>query len=808
MDVTCPRCQTDYEFDDALVSERGTTVKCTNCGHQFRVFRPRVSQTGVPTAQVAELWRIERREGEPLELRSLVELQRAIRAGRISRQDMLRRGDGPLRRVGDIPELEPFFPAGRGGPQSQHTLPLPSLGNVVQQQQQSPQTGPRVPAHTPAYGRSGGGSGTLRPGPPPRTNEPSNPGHRSNPPTPTNLRTPLGLSPYVPAQHAPTPAPVHDPHDNVDPPTLPMQQMSATEAAARLAAIEREAREAREVREREAREREASEPGRRMTPPPRNTPLPPPRPPPPHRSDAPPGRDERVSLSQLASELPGARPDPAALRAPSLDEPEPPTQRRDPTGGRLLANSTSTGNGREGSREELYESLFPPSNHKKSGGAGKWIVALLVVGGLVAAGATVGRPYIMKLVAGSPPSSASSAPAPTSSPRLQDAVAAGDRARTEGDFVAAREAYLRATVIDEKSMAAWDGFCAAETELAIAHWIASLITGSSLERDQAASLGGSAARTCARWVELMRATEDGTKKASDDLRSARALAAQGDAAGVRLYLPTHAGDATLTAMVTLVDASKQDTKAVEAAAKQVAPQLGKVALTSLSTPADLAVAAYVAAVGGPPHRAQDVIDELVKRAPKHLLLDTLKQLVSGGPIDAGPLPLPSTSVTPFPSTTSTKLASGDPTGAPTPKGTTTGPGIPSGDYRDFDKKGHEALAGGDASKAETYFRAALAQQPGDVDALFGLGQIERSRGNHVGAIGYFKQVLEHSPGFGPARLALADEQWATGAQGEAVTNYKAYLEQVPTGSGADRARARTGQTEGTTTKPPDPAPTE
>jgi predicted Zn finger-like uncharacterized protein len=119
MDVTCPRCQTDYEFDDALVSERGTTVKCTNCGHQFRVFRPRASAQPSP-----ELWRIERKAGEPLELRSLVELQRAIRAARVSRDDLLRRGEGPARRVGDIPELEPFFPGARRGRTAYVAAPL------------------------------------------------------------------------------------------------------------------------------------------------------------------------------------------------------------------------------------------------------------------------------------------------------------------------------------------------------------------------------------------------------------------------------------------------------------------------------------------------------------------------------------------------------------------------------------------------------------------------------------------------------------------------------------------------------------
>ena len=40
MDVTCDRCGTEYEFEEPLVSTRGTTVKCTDCGHLFKVYRP------------------------------------------------------------------------------------------------------------------------------------------------------------------------------------------------------------------------------------------------------------------------------------------------------------------------------------------------------------------------------------------------------------------------------------------------------------------------------------------------------------------------------------------------------------------------------------------------------------------------------------------------------------------------------------------------------------------------------------------------------------------------------------------------
>ena len=37
MDVRCEACKTLYELDEARVSDAGTTVRCTSCGHVFRV---------------------------------------------------------------------------------------------------------------------------------------------------------------------------------------------------------------------------------------------------------------------------------------------------------------------------------------------------------------------------------------------------------------------------------------------------------------------------------------------------------------------------------------------------------------------------------------------------------------------------------------------------------------------------------------------------------------------------------------------------------------------------------------------------
>src|SRR5262249_32960331 len=102
MDVTCDRCATAYEFDDALVSERGTTVKCTNCGHQFKVRRATSSTT-------PERWLVRTIDGRELEFRALRELQGAIAQAQISREDVLSRGGSRPRRLGSLAELEPFF---------------------------------------------------------------------------------------------------------------------------------------------------------------------------------------------------------------------------------------------------------------------------------------------------------------------------------------------------------------------------------------------------------------------------------------------------------------------------------------------------------------------------------------------------------------------------------------------------------------------------------------------------------------------------------------------------------------------------
>ena len=103
MDVVCDRCQTEYVFDDSLVSERGTTVKCTNCGHQFKIFRP---PTGAPGSAT---WILRRPDGSSVQFDSLAVLQRWITDGRVTRSDQLSRNGSDWKTLGSIAELDVFF---------------------------------------------------------------------------------------------------------------------------------------------------------------------------------------------------------------------------------------------------------------------------------------------------------------------------------------------------------------------------------------------------------------------------------------------------------------------------------------------------------------------------------------------------------------------------------------------------------------------------------------------------------------------------------------------------------------------------
>jgi predicted Zn finger-like uncharacterized protein len=252
MDVRCSRCGTEYEFDDALISERGTTVKCTNCGYQFKVY---------PDAGAAapERWVVRTAAGRELVYTSLKDLQRGIAKEHVAADDMLSRGNGPARPLSSIPELEPFLQSNAATLAGKHPPPRtlqgvapaanssrggdgpPSL--VLREDAPSAPTHERPLGTAPAIGQIIGASqaAALLPA---NLRAPTNPGGFASLPA-ASLRTPrggvgLGSVPPEPAS-APAPVPSLPMSDSVAPSTgaryLPEQNSGQNGAAAAPAAV-------------------------------------------------------------------------------------------------------------------------------------------------------------------------------------------------------------------------------------------------------------------------------------------------------------------------------------------------------------------------------------------------------------------------------------------------------------------------------------------------------------------------------------------------------------------------------------------
>ncbi|MBI3179311.1 MAG: zinc-ribbon domain-containing protein, partial [Deltaproteobacteria bacterium] len=103
MDVRCEKCGTEYEFDEDRIGPNGVTVKCTACGHVFKVLRKQKA------AAAAGDWLVKKQDGQVVSFKQLTTLQKWIVEGRITRDDEISRNSETWKRLGNIAELDPFF---------------------------------------------------------------------------------------------------------------------------------------------------------------------------------------------------------------------------------------------------------------------------------------------------------------------------------------------------------------------------------------------------------------------------------------------------------------------------------------------------------------------------------------------------------------------------------------------------------------------------------------------------------------------------------------------------------------------------
>ncbi len=114
MDVRCEKCGTEYEFDNDRVTEEGVTVKCSTCGHLFKIRKKSFVLTepvvlGKKDSDAGRNWMIRRGDGTILSFKELTTLQKWIVERKVAREDEISKSGETWKRLGSIAELASFF---------------------------------------------------------------------------------------------------------------------------------------------------------------------------------------------------------------------------------------------------------------------------------------------------------------------------------------------------------------------------------------------------------------------------------------------------------------------------------------------------------------------------------------------------------------------------------------------------------------------------------------------------------------------------------------------------------------------------
>ncbi|MDB4935595.1 MAG: repeat protein [Labilithrix sp.] len=757
MDVRCERCSTEYEFDDALVSGRGTTVKCTNCGHKFKI-RPRSGDFS------EDFWNVQTGDGRTLVFTSLRELQRAIQTNLVDRNDLLSRGGLQQKAIGQIPELAPFFDQR----DQRKSLPVPpapvavspASAGQVRSSRPPPPPGAWAPPLAPPRQRM-----STRPDFPPP------PDSLDHPPVSVSMvasmkRTLIGTGTEGDVFGAPAPQPQpaqarvatepppprvqHVENDTVEPDTQPFTRERAHEAPPAVAA-------------KPLSRTQPIEPVRV----PMHSPAPPP--------------------FEASSPLPP--PTPPVLRSMNLDD-----EQTDDAGGYdsdgIRARSPSIGDDRADG----------PISMGRRRSVGGFIVAAVVVAGVALIGAVWAKDHLGGVLGARP------APVATSDQRAAGLLATGDKALADGNLEAAKESFDKASALAEKDPHVLLDVARLASMRADVPWLRSRLLAPDAADDVRVTKDALAELSAA----ARKAADDALAVAPDDPAALRtkidALRIAGDRDGARALVGKVASSASQPETAYVLAAL--DLAENEPLWSTVIERL-RVAASAESGPGRARAAlAYALARSGDVAAAKSEVERLSAMTRPHPLLPLLRSFadrakpiakVDVGGLDAGaPGAL---AAAPDAGRPGRERAGGGGGGEPADRGRL------SGDGRQLVAQGEAARAKGDYDRAQTLFAAALDKNPNDAEALAGLAAIAHARRDLNGARASYKRVLSINPSYVPALVGVGDVDWESGDRASAMKTYKEIVDRFPEGTYPPRVRQRVEA--GSAPAPaPAPAPTE
>jgi predicted Zn finger-like uncharacterized protein len=735
MDVRCERCNTDYEFDDALVSGRGTTVKCTNCGHKFKIRRKDGDFS-------EDFWNVQTHDGRTLVFTSLRELQRAIQTNLVERHDLLSRGGLKQKPIGQIPELVPFFDQ-RDLRKSQPPPPVVAKSGdagTARASRPPPPPGVGAPQLAPPRKRL-----STRPDYPPplpeRHESPSSGGFASM------KKTLHGTgAEAIDAPPPPPPPPLPAPARVSMPPPLPAAALRAQSSSAIAASAPPPLPE-----------RAADSETQRF-----------------ERAKLPPVVDKPFTRTQpippaLVPKITSAAPAPIEVSSP-LPPPTVPARR--------AANLDDEDSEAVRSRpSSLSEGLTPTLGRRRS--VGGFIVAAVVLAGVALIGAVWAKDHLGGVLGSKP------APVVQTDPRALGLLAAGEKALADGNLDTAKESFDKASALAEKDPRVLLDVARLATLRADVPWLRSRLLAADatddirLTKDTLAELSAAARK----------AADDAVAVAPDDPAAVRtkidALRIAGDRDAARA-LVSKVGSAASQPETAYVLAAL-DLAENEPLWSTVIEHL-RVAASAESGPGRARAAlAYALARSGDVTAAKGEVDRLAAMSRQHALLSLLRAFADRAkPIakvdfvaDAG------------------ALAATDPR-ADAGRGPVRGggaggggaePALPS-DARQIVAQAEAARAKGEYERALTLYQAAVDRNPGDTEALAGLASVAYARRDLNGARAAYKRVLSINPSYVPALVGAGDVDWESGDRATAMKTYKDIVDRFPEGAYPPRVKQR------------------
>ncbi len=399
---------------------------------------------------------------------------------------------------------------------------------------------------------------------------------------------------------------------------------------------------------------------------------------------------------------------------------------------------------------------------------GAWLLALFLVPSLGLLGfAAEKRYHVIALMQHRAAGQAAS------DPRVESLLTDGERALTDGDLEGAQGAFDKASVLTERDPRALLDEARVAAAKADVPWLKlRLLPPGATEEVRVTS-----AELEQRVAAARRTADDALSAAPQDPRAMRAkldaLRLAGDSQTARGYV-----------VAVFAQASEAETAYVLAAldlGEPVSPWATVIERLRLATGEGTAGRAraalvYALARSGDAAGARTELTKLDAQPRLYPLLPALHGWMGlDRPVASAALPAGSAA----PAASGADSASPPP--APAPE---TATAAPTGEAVHTSlpttlAAATQAVSRGDYDRAERIYQGILAMAPNDSQALAGLGDVLRVRGDPWGAIDAYQHAINVNPSYLPAQLGLADTQWSRGDHAGAARSYKRIVDHFP-----------------------------